>query len=148
MSTTSPAAKKTEVAAALARATVEQLRAELARRVRDDVDALNLTPRGRAGGTEECATGRFWGVFTHDGFNEPIALFASQEDAADWLKECQSLDSDDDRWLSQDHCICRVDAIYSTWNSTDPDPFEPLPEIPPYAIRTKHDAVRAMKREA
>jgi hypothetical protein len=128
----------------LAGATVEQLRAELARRVHDDPDADHLKPLGQGKGSEECVTGRFWGIFDSEGFNEPAVLFASKEDAEAYMAECQALDSDDDRWLSQDHCICRVDAIYSTWNSSEPDPYEPLPShgSPPYTIRVASDVVK------
>jgi len=72
-------------------------------------------------------------------------MFESEERARTHLSRCQAADPDGDDHLSEDHCVVRVDALTSTLNSFDQDPFSPPTCPPPFTLRTRSDVERTKR---
>lgn len=89
-----------------------------------------------AGGTEDTAIGRFWGLFNVDSEGDPLVLFPSRDEAERYLNLRQAADPEGDDYLSHDWTVLRVDAVLSVLNSIDPDPFPDLSWPPRFAIRS------------
>lgn len=68
---------------------------------------------------------RMWGVFDANGYSpDPIAVFRSEQMAAQWLAWDKS--RGDDSAVCCEPCICAVDNIIGRmWNSTEPPPEAP-----------------------
>jgi hypothetical protein len=99
-----------------------------------DPDALAIRlPNGA--GWEEASTGRWWGLFNADSEDEPLVLFPDRTEAQHYLERRQAADPEGDDYLGRDWTVLRVDAVLSTLNSTDPDPFPELEWPPRFTIQ-------------
>jgi len=127
---------------------MDALREEIARRISDGLgaedDEVSLILPG--GGAEETRVGRYWGIIaTESDDGAPSVMFESEERARTHLSRCQAADPDGDDHLSEDHCVVRVDALTSTLNSFDQDPFSPPTCPPPFTLRTRSDVERTKR---
>lgn len=69
------------------------------------------------------AEGRRYGIFDAEGYSpDPVAIFRSEDEAAAWMKWCESR-GDDNPMGNCDYVICPIDRLAGfVWNSHDTPP--------------------------
>ncbi len=72
----------------------------------------------------DCAGGKFYGVLAHDDYSaRPIAIFANETDAEEWLKWRTTGGDEGDRLPRNFYSVGEIRSLAGLlWNSIDPSP--------------------------